>query len=302
MWYDVATMCFFKRTCITKCLSGISLLLVSSVVCAKETIKWLEMDAPPYHIQTGDMKNHGIVDQVTQLLQQSLPQYLHSEKLMNLPRIVQVMRVGQEVCHASLYKTPQRETVAYFSKVPSTMFPPVGLTIRRDNYGLFNEQPLVSLADVLSRSDVIGGISKGRSYGESLDTVLKRFERTARLEIRSGDDIYHGLFRMLLYGRVDYVLGSPLESGFVQQSLASEKKVLNLRLEERNTYDFGFVACSKTPWGKRMIQEINEVLIKIRPTQQYQSYFTKWLDELSRESFKQAYHQQFLVYGLNDEP
>lgn len=292
-------MSFTRFTCFSRFLCSLGLLMCSSLVCAKDSIKWLEMDAPPYHIQTGELKNQGIVDQVTQLLQQNMPNYLHSERVMNLPRVKEVMRIGQEVCHASLYKTPQREAVAYFSKVPSTMFPPVGLTIKEESFELFDENPMVSFSEVLIRQDLMGGISKGRSYGKSLDKILKQYERTARLERRSGDDIYQGLFNMLLYGRVDYILGSPLESGFAQRNLAAKNKVFNIMLKERNSYDFGFVACSKTPWGKRIIEEINAVLIKIRPTPQYKSYFTKWLDDLSKGSFEKAYDKQFLIYGIN---
>lgn len=281
---------------------GVFFVCCSANTHAEKAIKWLEMDAPPYHIQQGETKNQGVVDKITNLLQQYMPDYQHSERVMNLPRVVEVMRVGQNVCHGSLYRTPEREGIAYFSAVPSTMFPPVGITIRQEDFDRFGKKSHVSIKRILSDRIFRGGISTGRSYGKVLDELLSEFDQTARLERRSGDDIYRGLINMLILGRVDYVLGSPMESGYVRHSLGNKWHVVNLMVDEHSTYDFGYVACSKTEWGKQVMGDINRLLIQLRPLDIYKAFFTQWLDELSQSSFEKAYQQQFLTRGLSVKP
>lgn len=279
------------------CGCVLAVLACQLAISADNKITWLEMDAPPYHIQQGEAKNQGVVDRITRLLQRHLTEYQHFEKLMNLPRAAAVMGEGEKVCHASLYKTPEREAVAYFSKVPSTIFPPVGLTVRREDYQKFGGNTYVSFKQVLSSTEFHGGLSRGRSYGEVLDQMIAEQGFTSRLDRRSGDDIYRGLFRMLLYGRIDYILGSPMEAAYVGRSLGVPNGVRNLMILEHSNYDFGFIACAKSEWGAQVIAEIDELLLTLRPTKEYQGFFVEWLDELTAMSFEKAYQEQFLTYG-----
>ncbi|HIJ41485.1 MAG TPA: hypothetical protein HPP90_10495 [Deltaproteobacteria bacterium] len=39
----------------------------------------------------------------------------------------------------------------------------------------------------------------------------------------------------------------------------------------------GAVRCPDTPWGRQLIQEINEVLLKIRPTPEYRGIMEDWI-------------------------
>jgi len=64
---------------------------------------------------------------------------------------------------------------------------------------------------------------------------------------------------------------------------------------------FGYVACSKTPWGKKLIEKINRILLEQRPTKQYRSAYERWLDKSSLESYRDLYKNVFLQVTMPAE-
>jgi uncharacterized protein (TIGR02285 family) len=55
-----------------------------------------------------------------------------------------------------------------------------------------------------------------------------------------------------------------------------------------------YVACSKTTWGKMVIQDVNKVLLEQRPKEQYRAAYERWLDEGSISRYRAAYENYFL--------
>lgn len=105
---------------------------------------------------------------------------------------------------------------------------------------------------------------------------------------------YKVLLRMLLTDRVDYVLGYAVEFGYVGKELGIIDQLRFLPLEETGDYTMSCVACSKTAQGKRIIERVNEVLLKMRPTERYRSFTERWLDKEIIPEYRKAYDDMFL--------
>lgn len=261
---------------------------------AKDKIIWVDVDAPPFYILEGNEKGKGVVDEITLLLQKNMPQYDHEHQVINLSRLMYMMRNGEHVCHAALFRTRERETEALFSSTPTDIVPPVGITIKADRKDDFPDHDNCSLAELLEKKKLKAGIAADRSYGKPLDDILKRNEGSPLVYARSGADIYSGLLRMLLAGRVDFILGSPLEAGYIHKKMDVGDSVINIPIRENMEYTMGYAACPKNEWGRGVIAEIEKILKERRNTDEYRDIFEKWLDKGSIDRFRKAYSEHFL--------
>jgi len=264
----------------------------------KMTVTWLDMDVPPFYILKGEYADTGIADEITKLFQHHLPQYAHKRMSVTFARAMEQFKSGESVCHAAFFKTPEREEFAYFSAVPSDIVPPVGITVKKKNLEKFETGSPLSLAALLQNSSLRCGAVKGRSYGAEIDQLLLRYQNKKHVFLRTSGQMYEGMFSMLLADRFDYLIGSPLEAMYASKSVSEKgEEIVNLPLQENSSYLLGYVACTKNEWGKQMIEKVNTVLRQERPTEQYKSFFERWLDERSFVQFRKDYESIFLQTG-----
>ena len=78
-------------------------------------IHWYYSDMPPAHITHGDFKNMGYADLTTQLFINNLPKYKHVKTIANYSRSTANMKSKDNVCHASLLKSTDREKFVNYS-------------------------------------------------------------------------------------------------------------------------------------------------------------------------------------------
>ena len=190
--------------------------------------------------------------------------------------------------------TPEREKFIYYS-IPIDFDPPLGVTIKRSKAELFKNTKIISLEKLLENKQLRIGIQSGRSYGKILDPLLEKHKGQKHIYIREGKGLYESLLKMLMADRIDYILGYPVETIYVGKMLGVDDQVMNIPLQEHlNTYSYGYIACSKTEWGREIIEKINRILRKERPTEHYRSIMERWLDSNIIESYRQAYEAIFL--------
>ncbi len=265
------------------------------VAAAEETVAWMEVIFPPGYIQEGPFKGQGYEDVVTDILQENLPEYRHEVMMGNVARMFHEFKQKKNVCNVALFKTPEREKFMHFS-IPSTFTLPNRLIALAGGSESLHEGSAVSL-DALLKKDVRLGVSRGRSYGKPIDKVLKKYESDGSVFLHSGEDVFQSLLKMLLKGRLDYMLGLPEEAVYVAERMGVKDKIVTFQIQEsKGGYDawLGHVACSKTDWGKRLIDRINTILLKQRPTDRYRMAYERWLDENSIKIYSRLYDDVFL--------
>lgn len=262
---------------------------------AKETITWMEVDFAPFLIHSGPFKGGGYGDVGSDILVENLPQYDHSVILANLSRQYELYQQQENVCTVGLFKNPDREKFMYFS-IPVFFSLPNHLIISKDKHDEIGGLSSVQLKDVLQSNKIVIGHSKNRSYSAEIDSVLKEYGSSKNLFLAENRGAFTtSFFEMLKLGRVDAIIAAPEEILYQAEQLGLRDKLVTVSIEE-NSLDawLSYVVCAKTPWGKKVITDINEVLIKQRPTDRYREAYERWLDEGRLKEYRRLYISEFL--------
>lgn len=274
----------------------LAILALSFPVWAKESITWMEATAPPFFIHEGQYKGQGYEDLVTDILIENLPQYTHTRTIANITRHYKEFELGHNVCNVGLYKTPEREKFMYFS-IPSFFTYPTVLIIDKTKWPAFGNSKMVKLSDILKANTLIIGRGENRSYGKFVDEVLDKHGNTKNLFAFEGQELSLNFFNMLKLDRLDGLIGLPEEAMFQAERLGIRDQIMTIDIEENQGNPeswFSYVACSKTDWGKKVIDDINRVLIEQRPSERYRAAYERWLDESSFEGYRKLYKEVFL--------
>ena len=274
----------------------ITVSLCSGTVHARDTITWMEVDMPPFFILNGPLKGQGYEDLVSRIITTNLPEYQHRSVVANVGRFVYNLKHGLNVCTVGFYKTPEREKIAWFS-LPSFLTLPAVLIVHRDRLDRFPDPETVSLDQVLAGGSLRIGIGRDRSYGPAVDKVVARYQGRKNLVVLSHQRLFSDLFRMMLAGRIDAVIGLPEEGMYHAELAGARDRIATLTISENQKgYEgwLSYVACSKTDWGRKVIKRVNQVLLQQRPTAAYRGAYERWLDNNSREVYRRLYREVFL--------
>ena len=241
-------------------------------------------------------QDQGYGDIITDIIQQGLIDYEHDTITTNITRHFYKFKQGEKVCSVGLYRTPEREEFMYFSMPSFLTLPPV-LIIKKDGLSRFGNRTSVQLAEILGDKKLMVGMSKDRSYGTTTDDILKKHKGSNNILESTGQELSLNLFKMLLKGRLDGIIGLPEEALYQAEQLGIRDQLMTLTIEEnQNGYEgwMSSVGCSKNAWGKAIIDKINEILLKQRPTERYRTAYERWLDPNSIENYRRVYKDVFL--------
>lgn len=263
---------------------------------AKETITWLEATFPPYFIHQGEYKGQGYGDVVTDILTENLDQYAHKRMLANISRHYRMYKRGENVCSVGLYKKPEREEFVYFS-MPSFLTLPNVIVINRKKHDAFGGKNMVSLATILQDNALVIGQAKNRSYGRIIDNLFEKYGNASNVFAYEGKSLSLNFFQMLKRDRLDGIIGLPEEVLYQAENLGIRDQIMTLAIQENQQSIeawLSHVVCSKTPWGKKVIEDVDKVLLQQRPTQAYRAAYERWLDKASIPRYREAYEKYFL--------
>lgn len=272
------------------------ILILASPALAKESITWMEATAPPFFIHEGQYKGQGYEDLVTNILIENLPQYTHTRSIANITRHYKEFELGHNVCNVGLYRTPEREKFMYFS-LPSFFTYPTVLIIDKSKWPAFGNAKMVKLSHILKSNTLIIGRGENRSYGKFVDEILDKHGTKENLFAFEGQELSLNFFNMLKLDRLDGLIGLPEEAMYQAERLGIRGQIMTIDIEENQGNPeswFSYVACSKTEWGKKVIEDINRVLIEQRPSDRYRAAYERWLDESSHEGYRKLYKDVFL--------
>ena len=257
---------------------------------------WMEADAPPFFIHTGEFKGQGYEDIVTDILQENLPEYSHKMMSANMSRHMYNFKHGQDVCNVGLYRTPAREAFLYFS-IPSFFTLPTVLVIKKERYADFGGIKTVNLDKLLKSGKLTIGRAKERSYGKNVDVVLDRYKGQDNIFLFEESEFSKNFFQMLDMGRLDAMISLPEEAMYQAEKQGIKDDIMTLTIaENQKGFDswLSSVGCSKTEWGKKVINRINQILLTQRPTKRYRHAYERWLDESSLKNYRKLYDQVFI--------
>ncbi|MCV2361526.1 TIGR02285 family protein [Paucibacter sp. TC2R-5] len=257
-----------RRTWATVFLAGWVLPGVSSALETQvepPAIRWLLLDFVPYHMVDGPNKGTGLRDQYLSALIKRMPEYRHVLEVSSTERIFQYMQSGQPVCTLSMLKVPEREAYTVFgSEAFFIQLPPV-LIVRRGYVppGGWKKRPRgdISLAELLQSPEVRVGTLPKRRFGLGIDEALKqaRASRPEQVLDFSEYGLLSGLLHTLGRKRFDVTLGYSIEVEQLRKTQPDLGDFEYLPLVEAPGLIVTYPSCSRTPWGKQVIQTIDQL-------------------------------------------
>lgn len=286
-----------RRKSISLLLLLFLITLLTDKAWARDSISWLEAVAPPFFIHEGILKGQGYEDQITKIIKAQLPNYDHSHMQASISRHYQQWKQGEKACSLAMYKTPERQEFAYFS-IPSVFTLPTVLIIRKEKFMKFGGTKDVSLTELLKSNSFTIGRSNNRSYGIEFDKTLNSYGNDKNIFSFEGTGLSLNLFKMLLAGRIDALCGLPEEAMYLAETMGIKDQIMTLNIaENRKNHEasLSYVACSKNEWGKKTIKDIDEVLLRERPTAIYRAAYERWLDASSIAGYRKLYKEVFLT-------
>ncbi|MGB1237133.1 MAG: TIGR02285 family protein [Pseudomonadales bacterium] len=253
------------------------------------TLEWMVYDVPPYEIVTGPYKGQGAADGLRQRLMTLLPEYAHSEPvLVNGERMHRLLK-KQNVCHTALIRSPEFEQSMYLSIAVIMANTHVIITNKEHYDTLIAQGASASVQQLLQQTPLkLGHLS--RSLGPEVDAILASESGNPNIVDRRSAYTDQGLFKMLHKGRIDYFIELPSQ-GMYWNMLNPDKQVYMIPISEmRERYIIGRVGCTKNPWGRKVIERVNQVMKEQRMDENYiRSLTFRWVPQSMREDFIEHY-------------
>ncbi|MBF0290210.1 MAG: hypothetical protein HQM14_20530 [SAR324 cluster bacterium] len=246
------------------------LIFTACFASAKDTVNWQIIHWPPLMIlENKGNKITGEYALLMELLQKNLTDYDHEYLEMSWARFWSDIQIGKHICNIFAFKNPKREKYTEFS-VPISIFLSNSIIMKKSTLKrlkLGNPKSM-SLLELMNKKGIKGFLERSRSYSAPLDKLLSEHER--------GSNIYRQALKsaatvpMLLENRIDYLLEYPAIASYVRkQNMDIPGEVVSVQIEEIKPYTWGYLACPKNEWGKKLIGRVNKIAMREKSTMYY---------------------------------
>lgn len=264
-------------------LLGLVVVICAALNLAQaQSIRWIEPKFPPFNIEIGPHAGEGVSQLLLQQVRLQTTDIQQQIRTATFARLHRELKESDHVCNASLIKTPEREEYIVFSKPWLTIIAN-GLIIRRadlSRYQAFMSDGELDLVALLKSPNFTLSLSKGRNYGPGINSQLEGKNIQAKLVRTSGDsDLLDTLRVMLVRGSVDATIGYPSEAQFFAREHGLNAQALTLLPIKGALRSFpGYVGCSRSELGQKMIERVNQVIDQQATEQLLLEAYRHWLD------------------------
>jgi uncharacterized protein (TIGR02285 family) len=276
-------------------LRGLVLLLFGlsgHAAAAEPVVHWLLSDLAPFRILSGPAQGQGSSDLMEKMLMAQLPQYQHRSRFVSFERREVLHGDASALyCSFGILNNAKRQRQMLMS-VPAGVVMPVALATVADSkldQELQQLQvPVVDLQQLVSRQRYLGLLESGRGYPQLIDQA--RTIPGGLLGDHSAID--QNPVDLLLGGRVDYLLEYPHRVNFLLNSSKQPTATLHFYLlAGDDSYQTTYVACSKHPAAPKLINDINQQLVKLWANPEYKQKMLSWHDDKSKLALQQLMQQ-----------
>jgi hypothetical protein len=261
---------------------------------ASGVVTWLVLDFPPLFIVEGADAGRGIADRVQKMINKGLKGHSFKTRVANASRISKELKEESNVCFAGeFYGNPvlPYQYTHHGASSPSTGHPQrEHPSFRGRRSGLPQGPSSQQGTGFWNRQESSVRAGAGRDPAAPYKGSKNIYER-------SGKDTLEGLLGMLAKKRVHYLVEYPVSIRYAANKAGIWDRLALIPIAENAEAPFvrGAVRCSDTPWGRRMIGEINEVLRVIRSTPEYRRIIEDWIITPGNEkAYWKIYERQVL--------
>ncbi|HMA48471.1 MAG TPA: TIGR02285 family protein [Magnetospirillaceae bacterium] len=259
---------------IAVCL-GSSLPLGLAAAPPSKTISWMQADLPPQFILDGELAGQGWADGQMHELFSLLPGFDHRLVQSSLSRTWYEIAHRDGVCFDGAARTPERENFALFSRRP-IMAPSYRVIIRAADMVRFHpfldEKGAVDLDRMAEEDGLAGGYTAARANSPAITRFIDGEQRRVRLETAVSPS---QLFNLLHGKRLDFIISSPVEIPYYKARFHLTAEFASLPVKGGTPSIRGYVACSKGPLGRAVIEKIDALMTD-------ESRWTAYIEPLRR--------------------
>lgn len=262
---------------------------------AKDKVTWMTTHWPPVMELEGDSGQIGGGQYGNQLkmVQNSLPGYDHVNQEMRWKRFWYFLEKGEKVCNCMAYKNREREAIAAFS-IPISIILPNHIVMRKETYAQLGFPESISLIKMMLDERFKGVLIESRSYSHDIDRMLSIYEKRSNFTRDIIDEQTY--IKMLGRKRMDYILEYPFVINDTVDSHFPEFKGMfaYVPITEIAPFYYVYIACPKNEWGKTIINKVDDILRKLRPTDAFRKELTRMFTKDQLETVNVYYDRHLL--------
>ena len=272
---------------------GLPLLQGSAFAEEKPLIRWLAWEQVPNFITKGEYKGQGLGDSFTKTLQLKLPQYNHVSVVSNARRYHRLIH-EENTCVAWAWVVPGSKAFRLHSRSVS-LAPRTGIQTLKSKQHLFGKPgETLSLAKLLSNPNITLGYLEEMAYSKKVHELLDQYRGKDNIHFSSRNAVEFSL-QMLDRNRVDYFFGFPAQAIFDAEVKGIPNKYQFYNIEEIEMYSGMYTHCSKTPFGKKVMEDINKILTN-EVLMDHLAVVERWYGK------NKQYRDVFMDFVINQNP
>ncbi|BBE31448.1 hypothetical protein OSSY52_15890 [Tepiditoga spiralis] len=278
-------------------------IFFSIIIFSNKQIKWFITNYPPAFIINKNNDFKGFEFNTLNNLIKKLNHYDITYYQTSLSRALTDMKNKKNVCALFLFKTPEREKFLYYS-LPYRVTLPNGIIIRKSDKNkfkkYFDKNNKIKLESLLKERSLTLGINKKISYSKEIDDIIQKYINKPNIFLLTRENYIENLLKLLNLNRIDYFIGYAESINYLSKKLNMKDEFIYIPISEVNKKIFSilYITAPKNEFGKKIIDEVNKIILKTNFVEDAANYYKKWLDKSSINEFEKIY-KIFLKQYLN---
>ena len=265
----------------------------ASTPMPKEKIEWALFNFPPFIATKSGRLDGSAENRILNDLQGKLTEYTHHHTMVSVSTLLAMLKQKRKVCSAWVYRTPERESLAYFTSF--FPIPSQGLVVRATDMDRFREMKKISLKYLLEQTNLRLGLEKDRSYGQELDKIIKA-SSPEKITYVEGPSAAEALIKMLMSGRVNYILEFPQVVAYYNEAMKLSPNLYYNELEEFSGMRLVNIVCTKSRWGRLVSRDIDKALQELARDPEFPNlvevYYPEEVKKKYRKDFDNFYRER----------
>lgn len=286
-----------------KYLNNFSLIFIAIFVFlhaktnAEQNLTWL-IETEEVAKNLNSNAKTSIASDTTRMLLKELDNTQFHFQVAQLPRIEKLLNSKGNYCASERIKTDERVKNNLYS-LPVHIYPSLKLYYLAKLHPLPShlinkDKSLTSLNDLFkSKPRQALTIVKKRSYGAFLDKQIRSLSPKNLIE-RAGSNQYQAIPKMLLKGRIDFALLFPTAYLKELNRESNRNKSYSISISGDMPHITGYVACSRTPLGQRVITQINSILLSLYKQEAFYQAHIRYVSEMDAPLLTKQFNALFI--------
>ncbi|MBC3767489.1 hypothetical protein [Neptunicella marina] len=218
----------------------------------------------------------------------------------NNNRAFQLLDAHKNACASNKLKTTERQQQYLFTHYPQTvsaglrLFVLGGSVLDKTLETKQSDNKPIELAKLFSDEHIrLLGVVGGRSYGNQLDALLNSPWVKSKLWSRTSSGMFVGVINMLSHNRIQAIVEYPSVVNRYVGQLASSVKLNSYAISEAADYGFGYIMCSNSVEGKRLIQQFDLAIKQAVKDPAFFDVHMNWNQGVSEQELRKVFHQVY---------